>query len=179
MTRLESKIKPAPVVRQFKKEYDSINVTIDTVELTDNDITKLSNCRIANNANDSWTGDFYMSGDTGISGDNRVLHINIPFAGYAELLPTIIEILTELETNDFDEVEEFESEKRFRLAQEAFKARLEQQQREAEVNDEVGEAPDNVTPLGEPASGIKPNNTVEENTPVEEATPVEDVTEAI
>ena len=173
MTRLESKIKPAPVVRQFKKEYDFTNVTIDTVELTDDNITKLSNCRIANTVSDSWTGDFYMSGETGIDGDNRVLHINIPFAGYAELLPKIIEVLTELENKDFDDVEEFELEKRVRLAQEAFKERLEQEQREAEANNEVGEAPDNFSPMGEPMSGIKPNN------PVEETTPVEEVTEAL
>ena len=41
MYRLESKIKPMPEVRQFKKEFDMMNISIDTVELTAGDITKL------------------------------------------------------------------------------------------------------------------------------------------
>lgn len=126
MYRLESKIKPMPEVRQFKKEFDMMNINIDTVELTDGNITKLNNCHIVNTMTDSWMGDFYMSGDTGVNGDHRTLHINIPFAGYAGILPEIITVLNELENNDFDDVKEFASEVRFRLASEAAAAAKEE-----------------------------------------------------
>lgn len=133
--RLEGKVNKTPVSRQFNKQFDLEKVSMSEVVLNDdNEILSVSNGYITD-ATGRYFGEFNVTGQYILpDADNRTLNISIPFVVYNTVLDRIKTVLNELESNDFDEVDEYTAEKLARLAAEQAEAeRLENEQNTTEV----------------------------------------------
>ena len=124
---LESKVKNQVVVKQFVKEVDNFKIDFGEVQCdADGKVSGISRGEIFSK-DGIYVGDFSIYGGTNPHGDDKRISINVMFS-HVELIRDILDSLTDIEGNDYEEVTEFAFEKRERELRE----QMEQEMREAE-----------------------------------------------
>jgi hypothetical protein len=169
--KIECKRKPAVIKRTFCKEFDyGYKVTIDEVNFDEwGNMNGFSGGSIYRG--DEQIGSFNVFGTITDYGDGRVFNLDLP---YSELdkVPFIYEVIGGIQGGVFEEVEEFNFERRLRTAKEAAK------QREEEIWKQIMEeaATNNAPVTDETAADNAPvDETVTDETAADNAPVTEEV----
>lgn len=115
--KLESKIKKVTEVREYVSEHENgINIRIN--DITRNDNNEMLNINNASIFKDSeCVGDFSIYGEYSEIVDNRRFMLNIPFE-LINHIDKIINSITSIDKNEYENVKEFSYEKRERKLRE-------------------------------------------------------------